>query len=60
MKGRWIDDGGKIYELFDENVEGELIKESMQEWMYDNRQEITLCIRIALKNHECSYAEWFK
>ena len=36
MKRCWIDtrhgdDGGKMYELFDENVEGELIKESMQE-----------------------------
>ena len=65
MKGHWIDtrhgdDGGKIYELFDENMEGDLIKESMQEWMCDNRQEIIACIHIALNNHECSYAEWFK
>ena len=65
MKGHWIDirhgdNGGKIYEMFDENMEGELIKESMQEWMCDNRQEITSCICIALNNHECSYAKWFK
>ena len=42
MKGCWIDtrhgdDGGKIYELFDKNMEGELIKELLQEWMCDNR-----------------------
>ena len=65
MKGRWIDtrhgdDGGKIYELFDENTEGELIKESLQEWMCDNRLEITSCVSITLNNHEHSYAEWFK
>ena len=38
MKGCWIDtrhskEGGKIYELFDENMDSELIKEGMQEWM---------------------------
>ena len=42
LKGCWIDtrhgaDGGKIYELFDESLEGELIKESLQDWMCDNR-----------------------
>ena len=65
MKGCWIDtrhgkEGVKIYEFFDENMDGELIKEGMQEWMCDNRLEITSCISIALNNHERSYAEWFK
>ena len=65
MKGRWIDmrhgdDGGKIYELFDQNMEGELIKESLQELMCDNRREITSCVSIASNNHERSNAEWFK
>ena len=65
MKGRWIDtrhgkEGGKIYELFDENMDGELIKEGMQEWMCDNRLEITSGISIVLNNHERLYAEWFK
>ena len=65
IKGHWIDtrdgdDGGKIYELFDENIEGKLIKESLQEWMCDNRREIITCVSIALNNHEWSYAEWFK
>ena len=65
MKGHWIDtrhgdDGGKIYELFDENTEGEVKKELLQEWMCDNRLEVTLCVSITLNNHGHSYAEWFK
>ena len=65
LKGRWIDtrhgsDGSKIYELFDENLNGELIKENLQEWMCDNRWEITTCISIALNMHECTYSEWFR
>ena len=65
MKNRWIDTqhgstGEKIYELYDPEQEGELIKESFQEWLCDNRNEITECIGIALRNHEKSYAEWFR
>ena len=65
MKNRWIDTqhgstGEKIYELYDPEQEGELIKESFQEWLCDNRNEITQCIRITLKNHEKSYAEWLR
>ena len=32
----------------------------MQEWLCDNRHQITECISIALRNHEFTYAEWFK
>ena len=53
-------DGDKIYELFDENSSGELIKENLQEWMCDNRFEITSCISIALNIHERTYSEWFR
>ena len=65
IKNRWIDTthrtrGEKIYEMFDTETEGELVKESMQEWLCDNRHQITECIGIALHNHELSYAEWFK
>ena len=65
MKNRWIetvssDKGEKIYELFDPNGDGKIIKEALQEWLCDNRLEITNCISIALRNHEQSYAEWFK
>ena len=65
MKNRWIDTrhgstGDKIYELYDPEQEGELIKESFQEWLCDNRNEITECIGIALRNHEKNYSEWFR
>ena len=65
MKNHWIDTshgdkGEKIYELFDPDTDGEIVKESMQEWLCDNRHEITQCISIALRNHEMSYAEWLK
>ena len=65
MKNWWIDtqhgsSGEKIYELYDPDQEGGLIKESLQEWLCDNRNEITQCIGIALRNHEKSYAEWFR
>ena len=64
-KHRWVDmthgsDGHKIYELFHPNNDGEIIKEGLQEWLCDNRLEITTNISIALRNHERSYAEWFK
>ena len=65
MKNRCIDtqhgtSGEKIYELYDPDQEGKLIKESFQEWLCDNQNEITQCIGIALRNHEKSYAEWFR
>ena len=65
LKNKWIDmrhgsAGEKIYELFDENTEGEIVKESLQEWLCDNRQQITSYILITLRNHERSYAEWFR
>ena len=65
MKTKWVDTehgsaGEKIYELYDPEKQGELVKESFQEWLCDNRNEITQCIGIALRNHEKSYAEWFR
>ena len=65
MKNRWINTthgskGEKIYELFEPDSDGEIVKESMQEWLCDNRHQITECISIALWNHEFTYAEWFK
>ena len=65
MKNCWIDTtqgnkGEKIYELFDPDTDGEIIKESMQEWLCDNRHQIMECISIALWNHEFTYMEWFK
>ena len=65
MKNRWIETvpvnkGEKIYELYEPGTDGELVKESAQEWLCDNRYQINECISIALRNHEQSYAEWFK
>ena len=65
MKNRWINTthdnkGEKIYELFDPDTDGEIVKELMQEWLCDNRHQITECIGIALRNHEFTYTEWFK
>ena len=65
MKNCWIDTshgrkGDKIYELYNPDVDGEIVKESLQEWLCDHRHEITQSIGIALCNHEMSYAEWFR
>ena len=65
MKNHWIDTshgvkGEKIYELFNPDMDGEIVKESLQEWLCDHRHEITQSIGIALQNHEMSYAEWFR
>ena len=65
MKNCWVDtrhgnQGEKIYELFDSKMDGEIMKESLQEWLCDNRNEITECIGIAFQNHKRSFAEWFK
>ena len=65
MRNRWIESvpihkGEKIYALYEPGTDGELVKESIQEWLCDNRHQINECISIALRNHELSYAEWFK
>ena len=65
LKNRWIETvpvnkGEKSYELYEPGTDGELVKESVQEWLCDNRHQINECISIALRNHEQSYAEWFK
>ena len=65
MKNRWVDtthgdNGEKIYELFNPGEAGDIIKENLQEWLCDNRFEITSSISIALRNHERSYADWFR
>ena len=65
MKNCWIDTGhgskgGKIYELYSPDMDGEIVKESLQEWLCDHRHEITQSIGIALRNHEMSYLEWYR
>ena len=53
MKNRWIDTshgakGEKIYKLFNPDMDREIVKESLQEWLCDHRHEITQSIGIAL------------
>ena len=65
LKDKWVDtshgeNGEKIYQLFDTTSEGDLVKESLQEWLCDNRNEMTNCISITLRNHEMTYADWFR
>ena len=65
MMNRWVDtshgdNGEKIYELYNPGEPGDIIKESLQEWLCDNRFEITSSISIALQNHKRTYADWFR
>ena len=65
MKNRWVDTShctkdDKIYGMFDPSVDSDITKENLQEWLCDNRLEVTECISIALCNHKRSYAEWFR
>ena len=53
MKNHWIgmqhgESGEPIYELYNREQDGEIVKESLQEWLCDNKNEITHCIGIAL------------
>ena len=64
VRSWWVDtthgkNGLKIYSLFNPTIDNEIIKENLQEWLCDNRFEVTECISIALRNHKCTYAEWF-
>ena len=45
--------------MFDPTTDSEIVKENLQEWLCDNRHEVTECISIALRNHERTYSEWF-
>ena len=65
VKSRWVDtthgkNGLKVYSLFDPTTDSEIVKENLQEWLCDNRHEVTECISIALHNHERTYSEWFR
>ena len=65
VRSRWVDtmhdkNGLKIYGLFDPTIDREIVKENLQEWLCDNRHEVTECISIALRNHEHTYSEWFR
>ena len=64
LKNRWVDTshgakGEKIYGMLDPSIDPDIVKENLQEWLCDNRKEVTDCISIALRNHERTYSEWF-
>ena len=46
--------------MFDPSTDPEIVKENLQEWLCDHRMEVTECISIALRNHECTFSEWFR
>ena len=65
IKNCWIDTSHgtkveKIYELNNPDVDGEIVKELLQEWLCDHHHKITQSISIALRNHKMSYAVWFR
>ena len=65
VKSWWVDtthrkNGLKVYGLFDPTTDSEIVKKNLQEWLCDNRHEVTECILIALRNHEHTYSEWFR
>ena len=65
LKNRWVDTshgtkGDKIYGMFDPSIDPEIVKENLKEWLCDHRMEVTDCISIVLRNHERTYAEWFR
>ena len=65
VRSRWVEtthgkNGLKVYSLFDPTTDSEIVKENLQEWLCDNRHEVTECISIALRNHKHTYSEWFR
>ena len=65
LKNRWVDTShgtneNKIYGMFDPSTDPDIVKENLQEWLCDHRMEVSECISIALRNHECTFSEWFR
>ena len=65
LKNRWLETsdgtkGDKIYSMFDSSTTPDIVKENLQEWLCNNRMEVTEFISIALRNHERTYSEWFR
>ena len=49
LKNRQVDTshgtkGEKIYGMFDPSIDPDIVKENLQEWLCDNRKEVTDCI----------------
>ena len=58
LTNRWVDTSHnpnreKIYSLFDPEVEGDITKENLQEWLCDNRHQVTDCISTSSNKRGC-------
>ena len=55
-----VQDGQLIYELYGTDEEGEIMKEQVQTWICDNRQDVTRAVGITLRAKETSFSSWFR
>ena len=55
-----VRDGRLIYELYGNGEEGEIVKEQVQTWICDNRQDVTRAVGITLHAKESSFSSWFR
>ena len=55
-----IRDGQLVYGLYGEGENGEIMKEQVQTWICDHRQEVTRAVSTTLRAKETSFANWFR
>ena len=55
-----VRDGHLIYELYGDGEEGEIVKEQVQTWICDNRQDVTRAVSTTLRAKETSFGSWFR
>ena len=55
-----VRDGHLIYQLYGNGEEGEIVKEQVQTWICDNRQDVTRAVGITLRAKETSFSSWFR
>ena len=55
-----VRDGQLIYELYGEGEDGEIVKEQVQTWICDNRQDVTRAVSTTLRAKETSFGNWFR
>ena len=55
-----VRDGHLIYELYGDGEEGEIVKEQVQTWICDNRQDVTRAVGTTLCAKETSFRSWFR
>ena len=50
----------EVYSLFNEDGDGELMRDKFQTWICDHRLEADTSIRSALKNKNLAFCNWFR